>query len=339
MTRFPDYYGQFRCLAGACPHTCCAEWEVVLDEATAARYRTVAGPLGEKLRRAMTELDGETCFALQGGRCPFLDGDGLCEIHRQLGRDATSETCRSHPRFMEEYGQLREITLSASCPEANRLLLASAAPLTFPAEGGGEVPQDDAPLFALREACLALLSDRRRSLKSRLAWLLALANEAQAALDDGDDGALFTLAAAAAELPAQPQVAAEGEGELFPAALEVLGELEVLGGDWTALLAWGRTAPPPDLEANAPALERICAYFLFRWLCKAVNDGDILSRMELAVLGTLTAARLGAAAGIGEALRLFSREVEHSGENLEALQDAFCFDERLSLGRFFRELT
>ena len=32
LTRVPDYYEAFHCLAGACPHTCCEKWEVVVDE-------------------------------------------------------------------------------------------------------------------------------------------------------------------------------------------------------------------------------------------------------------------------------------------------------------------
>lgn len=339
MVRVPDYYGAFRCLAGDCPHSCCEAWEVVLDPETAARYRTVPGPLGEKLRRAMTEREGEVCFALDGGRCPFLDGENLCQIHRLLGEEATSRTCRSHPRFTEEYGPVREITLSASCPAANALLLAPEEPLRFPVtEAGGGVPAELRPLYALREACLELLAHRALPLGSRLAWLLLLANEAQAALDEGEEEDLYGLAEAAASLPAETGVAAEGEG-LFPAALEVLGELECLGRDWPALLEAGRSAPGLSLEDHAPALERTCAYFLFRWFCKAVADGDLLSRVELAVLGTLTAARLGSLVGLGEALRLFSREVEHSVENLLALQQAFCADRRLSLGRFLAELA
>ena len=31
LTRVPDYYEAFHCLAGACPHTCCEKWEVVVD--------------------------------------------------------------------------------------------------------------------------------------------------------------------------------------------------------------------------------------------------------------------------------------------------------------------
>ena len=39
LTRVPDYYEAFHCLAGACPHTCCEKWEVVVDEETARRYQ------------------------------------------------------------------------------------------------------------------------------------------------------------------------------------------------------------------------------------------------------------------------------------------------------------
>ena len=76
--RVSDYFEQFRCLAGECPHTCCAKWEVVIDEDTASRYQQVAGPLGDKLRAELRrDEDGDFCFALRGGRCPFLDAENL----------------------------------------------------------------------------------------------------------------------------------------------------------------------------------------------------------------------------------------------------------------------
>ena len=42
LTRVPDYYEAFHCLAGACPHTCCEKWEVVVDEEPAAIRRPPA---------------------------------------------------------------------------------------------------------------------------------------------------------------------------------------------------------------------------------------------------------------------------------------------------------
>ena len=108
LVRVPAYWGAFRCLAGACPHTCCEKWEVVVDNDTAQRYRSEPGALGDKLRTALRQdADGDWCFPLNGGRCPFLDGDNLCEIHRALGAEATSETCQEHPRFWEDYGAFR----------------------------------------------------------------------------------------------------------------------------------------------------------------------------------------------------------------------------------------
>ena len=142
LTRVPDYYEAFHCLAGACPHTCCEKWEVVVDEETARRYQETPGSLGERLREALqTDEEGDFCFPLRGGRCPFLNRENLCEIHRILGAEATSLTCRTHPRFIEEYGPFREVSLCASCPAACDLLLGSTAPLSFlereTAEPGG----------------------------------------------------------------------------------------------------------------------------------------------------------------------------------------------------------
>ena len=50
-THVPQYYSSFRCLAGECPHTCCAAgWEIPVDPDTAALYKTLPGPLGDRVR-------------------------------------------------------------------------------------------------------------------------------------------------------------------------------------------------------------------------------------------------------------------------------------------------
>ena len=69
--RVPDYFDDFSCLAGACPHSCCMEWEVVLDEDTAggtapspARWGSGSAP-----RCSLTERTGAFRFA--AGAAPF----------------------------------------------------------------------------------------------------------------------------------------------------------------------------------------------------------------------------------------------------------------------------
>lgn len=326
----PDYYENFRCLAGKCPHTCCEKWEVVIDEDSAAFYETVPGPLGEKLRSALKEdKDGDLCFSLNGGRCPFLDSENLCEIHKTLGEEATSVTCREHPRFTEDYGPFREVTLSASCPAANTLLLGSKAPLTFHTFETEETEEEGDEwltyLLPLRTRLLDILTDRSRPLAARLLSFLSLALSAQACLDD--DRPEDMMHAEEAALP-------PAEGPLFPAALDFLASLEVLDGDWPALLKQAAAEKTPQPEA---LLERIATYFAFRYLLKAVNDGDLLSRAELVVFAVLVVERLAPVCGLPEALRRFSAEIEHDDDNLDALLDAFQL-ETLSLGRLLAEL-
>ena len=332
LVRVPDYFDRFRCLAGACPHTCCEKWEVVIDEESAAFYQTVPGDLGEKLRSALqVDEEGDFCFPLDGGRCPFLDADNLCEIHKELGEEATSVTCRGHPRFTEDYGVFREITLSASCPAANALLLGSREPLTFrtfeteePEEEGDEwLPH----LLPLRRRMLDILQDRSRPLKARLASFLALALSAQDCLDED----------CPEELPeVEPTALHPAEEGLFPGALSFLAALEGLDPDWPALLKQAETAEPG--AGPEELLERIAVYFAFRYLMKAVNDGDLLGRAELCVFAVLVIERLAAVCGLSEALRRFSCEIEHDDGNLEALLEVFGKDGALSTERFLAEL-
>ena len=114
-TRVPDYFSSFACLAGACPDTCCGQWEIVVDPAAKARYLSVRGPLGRRIRAALTTRDGEDCMVLDHGRCPLLTEDGLCAIVLEKGETFLSTTCHTHPRFTEIYGGLAETMLSISC--------------------------------------------------------------------------------------------------------------------------------------------------------------------------------------------------------------------------------
>lgn len=338
VTRVPDYYEKFHCLAGACPHTCCEKWEVVIDEETACRYAGVPGALGDKLRACLQyDADGDLCFHLNGGRCPFLDGENLCEIHKALGEEATSVTCREHPRFTEDYGPFREITLSASCPAANALLLETEAPLMFleretaePGEPGDEwLPY----LLPLRTRLLGLLADRSRPLKVRLADFLWLADEAQLNLEEEREVRLPALAETW-----QPPKAGEGAGEslLFPWGLRFLKTLERLDKDWPELLALAETAETaPQPEA---LLERVAVYFAFHCLLKTVNDGDLLSRAKYCVFAVLVIEKLAAVCGLSEALRRFSCEIGHSEENIDALLDALRQEETFAFPRFLAEL-
>ena len=60
----PDCYKQFRCIASACPDSCCKEWAVDVDEAAAARYRALPGELGDRLRSLIRDTPYGTVMTI-----------------------------------------------------------------------------------------------------------------------------------------------------------------------------------------------------------------------------------------------------------------------------------
>ena len=118
---FPNYYKEFSCIAGSCPDTCCAGWQIVIDNKTLKKYQHFKGPFHNRLHN---DIDWkEHIFRQYNRRCAFLNEENLCDIYTEAGPKMLCDTCRNYPRHIEEFESLREISLSLSCPEAARILL------------------------------------------------------------------------------------------------------------------------------------------------------------------------------------------------------------------------
>ncbi len=129
--RVPNYFNEFKCIASECEDTCCAGWEIVIDDETHKRYENVEGEFGEILRSKIVKSDGENIFLLNNGNCSFLNEKKMCEIYINLGEDYLCYTCQQFPRYTEEFLDLKEVGLSLSCPEAARIILRKAENTTF----------------------------------------------------------------------------------------------------------------------------------------------------------------------------------------------------------------
>ena len=119
---YPNYYNEFSCIADKCEATCCAGWQIVVDEASLKRYKKVAGEFKQRIREGVDFKEG-VFYQKNGKRCAFLNEQNLCDMYTALGETAFCETCRRYPRHIEEFENVREFTLSASCPEVARILL------------------------------------------------------------------------------------------------------------------------------------------------------------------------------------------------------------------------
>ena len=126
---FPAFYKEFSCIAGACPDTCCAGWQIMIDDRSLKKYRHFKGAFRNRL---YNDIDWkEQAFRQYDHRCAFLNEENLCDIYSEAGPDMLCDTCRKYPRHIEEFEGLREYSLSLSCPEAARIFLSRKEKTTF----------------------------------------------------------------------------------------------------------------------------------------------------------------------------------------------------------------
>ena len=309
----PNYYDSFRCIADRCPDSCCKEWDVQVVPESAAYYRSLPGALGDRLRQALQEEDGETVMTIEDGRCPMWQEDGLCRIQAELGEAALCHTCRQFPRLTHDYGSFQEWGLELSCPEAARIILENPDPVmvcqTLPGNSSPDYdPTAMEELLMSREIMYSIIREKDFSIPEMLAMALIYGYQVQAALDGEENG----LPDDVQSLETARKIAQPGSMQEI---LDFFKTLEILTPQWEELLA----APTPTVWDDT-ADRAIARYFVDRYWLQAVSDYDILSRIRLMVVSCLVIHTVGQ--DICRTAQLYSKEIENSIENLEALLDA-----------------
>ena len=327
---YPSYYAAFKCIANRCEDSCCKDWDIDIDSETEKFYQTVSGPLGEKLRcKLVTDEYDERVFKAENGRCPFWNEDMLCDIFIGIGEEHLSHTCDSFPRVKIEYGSFCERILSFACPVAARLMLREENAY---ADFGGD---EELSLCEDGDYTSFLLKARTRSAEILL-----------------NRGLPFALRLAdCLEFNAQVQSLLQGEE---PAPLDFEGArfcgvsfifdmhlgFEIMSGEWKSALG--------EAALNAESLvisedfekdfEKFALYYLYRYYLEAVNSGDVLYAMKRIVCAYIVTGKLDADfARRGypyprlRVLQRYSKEVEHSYDNTEALNAGFDADSRFSV--------
>ena len=303
----PTYYNDFQCIAGACRHNCCIGWEIDIDRETLARYDAIPGEAGERLRRQIAGdpphfiLDSEE-------RCPCLTGDNLCSLILTQGEGALCQICRDHPRFRNFWPGRTEEGLGACCEVAARLILSQKSPLTLVPDDSAITDGEARGLYALRASLLAAVYAQPQTLECAEKEALRLAGAALPEKSDCEWAAYYL-------------------------------QLERLDPHWTEVLCRVRDGA---MEMNKEAFHRhmsarwdeyrhMLAYFLYRHVPEAFEDGDIVAKVSFAVLSSRFLRTVGAMLYTQngmfsfedqvELFRMYSAEIEYSEDNLESLYD------------------
>jgi len=288
----PDYYPEFRCIAGACRHSCCIGWEIDIDEETCARYRSESGSLGARLRENMDCSDTTASFRLDDReRCPFLTQEGLCDIILHLGEDALCQICRDHPRFRADFSDRTEMGLGLCCEEAARLILTYSEPFElYSCEGGGctLTPFEEWKLTR-RQEYFDILADRVKPMEERISHL---------GITEADAEALIPF----------------------------YRTLERLDSEWEVYLDRYSSK-----KVNIPeiAKEQLLNYFIYRYPVNAEDEEDFYAYMRFALLSyrMIIGVADDSMEGLLEAARMYSSEIEYSTDNVDEIMNKLTLSE------------
>ncbi|MCH5299118.1 MAG: flagellin lysine-N-methylase [Ruminococcus sp.] len=301
LISYPEYYKKFKCIADRCSDTCCAKWTIVVDEDSAERFRRIGGDFGERLSAAMTvDEDGDTVFINKNNRCPFLNSGNLCDIYINLGENSLCKTCERFPRFRTDFGGTAEVGLSLSCPVAAGLIVESPG---FPLESDfddsdPDINDLDADLYfclkTARKTVVNFIADGPLTM-GKLSALLVFAEDLQGEIDS--------------ERFSVPEIKRTDKPLGFDdSVFEKLSYLTEEGERIFKSLSFIEEFALTDEHKN------ILLYYIYRYLLKAAYDGNARFALKLSVFATAIIAQLNIPTV--ESAVLFSKEIEHSADNL-----------------------
>lgn len=376
---YPDYYKKFSCTADKCKDTCCAGWGIVIDDSTLKKYRRVKGAFGRRLRQ---EIDWkEKSFCQRAGRCAFLNQQNLCDIYIELGEKAFGDTCRRYPRHIEEFENLREISLSLSCPEAAEIILSCQEKVRFLTKetGGKEETYEEFDFFLFdklmdaRAFILEVLQNRKYPIEHRIGAVLGFTHDLQKRIRNQE---IFQVDELIEKYQSQDSVERMGRKLetyrkgvrekiiIIDEMMEALNRLEVLNPQFPELVQesrrilyergniWYQSNFQRFREAVPNyriVMEQLMVYFVFTYFCGAVYDENAYTKMKMAVISTLFLREWMMAVWIKKGKQLdfseivelsyrYSRELEHSDLNLNAMEEMLGKEPLFSMKNLFTVL-
>lgn len=269
--RTVNFYKEFHCIGGVCEDSCCEKWEINLDDTSLKKYMKQGGAFGKCLKEN-TKVQ-EKQFILNGTRCPFLNEDNLCDIYIEMGESYLCEACTNFPRHIEEFDDLKEVSLTMSCPEASRIMLSKKEKMEFFCEEGTDEEYGlkhiesvktfafwkrnhanklDKSLFNIlyevRKQMFSILQNREMHIAERAATILLFSYEIQKCINEKDYNKIISKMenyekaeekALLGQYFKQYDKRVMEKEEWMKQILNMFDGLETIKEDWVALLSDG----------------------------------------------------------------------------------------------------
>ena len=131
-----DYVKKFQCIGSLCPNTCCAGWDIHVDQETLSKVSNTKNKLVKKLlsNKIVETPQSEYPAKLKNKnekKCFFLEKDNLCLVQKKDQTEFLPLTCRTFPRRFIQFPESKFTSCSFSCPEIGKMVLFNKKTLRF----------------------------------------------------------------------------------------------------------------------------------------------------------------------------------------------------------------
>lgn len=352
---YPDYYKKFKCIGGECEDNCCAAgWQITIDDESLEKYETMEGEIGVRLRNSIDWENG--MFEQFEHKCALLNENGLCDVYCDAGEDKMCILCQRYPRHYEEFENVREISLSVSCPEAAKIVLGNRGKVGFYTETDEEEEEYEdfdylmyTKLLDIREILLDVLHERKGSVAHRISKLLDIVHGIQGLIDndeifgiDEQEQRALTEQINYRKYTGKMKLRQEYMAEM----MQNLHRLEVLRPTWTDFIREVQSILYVYLDAEEygklceefdsfygermQEYEQLMSYFIYTYFCGAVYDYEVESKLRFGIAAVLIIHEMDMAMWyknkdltFEEQVGLvhnYSMEIEHSDLNLDDME-------------------
>ncbi len=328
----PEFYRSFSCIAGSCPDTCCKDWDIVVNDEVLDFYNSKNDT--DTLSRIQKDEDGDNVIVFENGVCPFLSADKLCSIQQKYGEEHICKTCRLFPRITQDYTEFTEYLLTPACPEAARLMIINKDKFDFISDtlsvhGDNSYSCEYMNFLLNMRSLTAEMLHEKSPFPQKMRKVLAFSEHVQLLIDDE----IFDEAKAREFTEFSDKDAKADIGDVF----ELHKDLDVMDKDWLRLAVSCKNEKLP--EEIYEELTSMALYYTARYYLTAISSYDIITTIKRAFCACVVCAALISHenAGSDEQKRMliyqkYSKEIEHSDENLDAFTDAFL-EEKFSSQR------
>ena len=294
-----NYYPTFKCIASECKHTCCAGWQMNIDEQSLCAYKSEKSEFAKVLEKGI-DFKKSQFKADKNGRCAFLNDKNLCEIIINLGEQSLCQVCRDHPRFRTFFDDRVETGLGFSCEQACKIILTfndKIAPVLISDDGKeNTLDFNQKNVLEFREKVLDIVQDKSEDINQRIEKVLQLC---KANVSDKD----------------------------FIKVIKTFLKLEKLDKSWAQRLKALKKSTFERQTSNALShyAEQFLSNSLYRHLYDAEDTMWVRTRTIACVLswwlikGMIAQEGIESLDGVIDVVRQFSAEVEYSQNNLEKL--------------------